>query len=67
MGGILLFTDVSHLINEERITKLDHCFITPNKVMNLSIELIAANITKRGTTRHHKPPNRKIQCLHCIV
>lgn len=35
-----------------------HFLITPDEVTNLSIELIAANITKRGTTRHHKPPNR---------
>lgn len=35
--------------------------------MNLSIELLAAKITRRGTIRHCKPPNRKTQCHYEVV
>lgn len=36
-------------------------FYKPSEIMNLSIELIAAKIIKRWTTRHLKPSNRKTQ------
>lgn len=35
--------------------------------MNLSIELMSANMTKRETTRHHKSPSGKSQCHYEVA